>query len=222
MLNRDINLIFLGYAKVLMDKTHSATDGNLFDKYGSRNIIVRDIMKGFFEGVSRLLPSLPPKRILEVGCGDGFMVNFVSDFYHNKPELYGVDISENIINEARANYSEVRFSVQSVYDLDFEGSSFDLVLAFEILEHLRDPGAALEEICRVASGNILFTVPREPLWRILNITRLKYLSSMGNTPGHIQHWSKKTFLRYLYKHCESVEVLNPLPFIQVLCKKRNI
>ena len=64
----------------------------------------------------------------------------------------------------------------------------------------RGPGArpgperALAEMARVARGYLLVSVPREPLWRALNIARGAYVRDLGNTPGHLNHWSRRAFV----------------------------
>ncbi len=63
----------------------------------------------------------------------------------------------------------------------------------EVLEHVPDPAAVLAEMFRVASRWVLVSVPREPLWRGLNMARGSYLRDFGNTPGHLNHWSKRSF-----------------------------
>ena len=53
------------------------------------------------------------------------------------------------------------------------------------------PEATLAEMARVARRHLLVSVPREPLWRGLNMARGAYLRDLGNTPGHVNHWSKR-------------------------------
>ena len=58
---------------------------------------------------------------------------------------------------------------------------------------------------------LIVSVPREPLWRALNLARLSYIGALGNTPGHLGHWSKRGFVRFLGERVEVVEVRSPLP-----------
>ncbi|WP_207642472.1 hypothetical protein, partial [Desulfosporosinus sp. I2] len=71
-------------------------------------------------------------------------------------------------------------------------------------------------------NHIILSVPREPLWRILNLARGKYIPDLGNTPGHIQHWSKKSFLRLVNRYFDVLEVKSPLPWTMVLCRIRHL
>ena len=96
-----------------------------------------------------------------------------------------------------------------------------MTVVLEVLEHLEDPDSALKELSRVSSKYCLVSVPQEPLWRILNICRLKYLSNFGNTPGHLNHWSKNQFVEFVGKYFKVKKIKLSLPWIIVLAKKRN-
>ncbi|MGH9024727.1 MAG: class I SAM-dependent methyltransferase, partial [Acidimicrobiia bacterium] len=96
--------------------------------------------------------------------------------------------------------------------LPFPDRSFDLVLAIEVLEHVPRPSDALHEIARVAKGDVVLSVPREPLWRVANMARGRYLSAYGNTPGHIQHWSRRAFVRLVARHLDVTAVRSPPPW----------
>jgi len=107
----------------------------------------------------------------------------------------------------------------SVYHLPFEDNSFDLVIGCELLEHLEETYNAIEEIKRVSNFYCLFSVPNEPLWRILNLCRLAYIENLGSTPGHIQHWTKKEFIRVIQYHFKIYKIISIYPWIMVLCKE---
>ena len=70
-----------------------------------------------------------------------------------------------------------------------------MATAIEVLEHVPDPERTVSEMARVAKRWVLVSVPREPLWRGLNMARGAYIKDLGNTPGHINHWSKRTSWR---------------------------
>ena len=87
----------------------------------------------------------------------------------------------------------------------------ELVVCCEVLEHLDDPERALEVLAGLARPWLIASVPREPLWRALNLARLSYVGALGNTPGHLNHWSKRGFERFLGERFEVVEVRSPHP-----------
>ena len=84
--------------------------------------------------------------------------------------------------------------------LPYGDSEFEAVTAMEVLEHVPDADAVLAEMSRVASRWLLVSVPREPLWRVLNVLRGAYLRSLGDTPGHVNHWSKREIVALAAKH----------------------
>jgi hypothetical protein len=88
----------------------------------------------------------------------------------------------------------------------------------EVLEHVPDPGGVLAEMSRVASRWVLVSVPREPLWRVLNMARGEYLRDFGNTPGHLNHWSKRGFRKLLTRYGEIVELRSPPPWTMALVR----
>ena len=102
--------------------------------------------------------------------------------------------------------------------LAFADGSFELVAAIEVLEHVADPPAALAEMARVAARWLLVSVPREPLWRMLNLARGAYVGELGNTPGHLHHWTPGSFRRLLAGHGEIVSARAPLPWTMLLVR----
>lgn len=194
--------------------------GNVYDKYGSMNPIVKMLMKSYCNTVSDFVTEASPKSIHEVGCGEGYWV-----LKWNKEGLLakGTDFSEKVIdiarnNAKRQNISPEFFEVRSIYELERTTNSADLVVCCEVLEHLKSPENGLRALSRIAQSNVLISVPREPLWRILNMMRGKYLKRFGNTPGHIQHWSKKRIIRLIEKYFEIIDVKTPLPWTTILCR----
>jgi hypothetical protein len=81
--------------------------------------------------------------------------------------------------------------------------------------------SALSILASVARPYLLVSVPREPIWRMLNLLRGAYISQAGNTPGHVQHWSTRAFVRFLREKFEIIKVQKPLPWTMVLCRVRK-
>lgn len=194
--------------------------GNAYDKYGSRNPIVKWMMGGFESALSDFVNEAAPLSIHEVGCGEGYWV-----LRWNKEGLNarGCDFSNHCIDIARENaisheVSSSQFEVCSIYELDKERDAADLIVCCEVLEHLEDPVAGLMALQRVVGKHLIISVPREPLWCGLNLARGQYISQWGNTPGHLQHWSKSAFIQLVSKYFEIVKVKSPLPWTMLLCR----
>lgn len=195
--------------------------GNCYDKYGSRNPIVQWMMNRFKSTLSDLIAKASPKKIYEIGCGEGYWV-----LHWNETGLAarGCDFSKQVIQLARENaisrnLNPSLFEVRSIYDLDAMNDSADLIVCCEILEHLDNPEAGLQALQRVVERYLILSVPQEPLWRGLNLIRGKYISHWGNTPGHIQHWSKRNFVKLISNYFQVIEVRSPLPWTMLLCSK---
>ena len=192
--------------------------GNTYDKYNSKNPAYRYLVKRFLIYLETLLESvLDAKSILDVGCGEGYVLNRINKMRRFE-RLEGIDASPEIIKKAGSLYPGLNLRVASACDLPYREGEFDLVLMCEVLEHLQDFEKALHEATRVAKKYVIISVPVEPLWRVLNIMRGKYILSLGNTPGHVQHWGKNSFRRLLEKHLVIEKILYPVPWQIALCK----
>ena len=113
----------------------------------------------------------------------------------------------------------ITYLQRSIYDLLPEEDHAELVICCEVLEHLEQPRQALRKLRDLAAPNYILSVPREPLWRAMNLARLRFISAWGNTPGHLNHWSQSGFARFLESEGFLAERWrSPLPWTMVLGK----
>jgi len=203
------------------DEQHPS--GNTYDKYGSKNPIARALFNGFMNSLYALLPppAEPPSRIVEVGCGEGHLLNLVHQHYGGNVSCVGYDIDPQIIAEATTNYPALRFEVGNAEELKFPEGPPPLLLCCEVLEHVDDPARALERIATFPSERYIFSVPREPVWRVLNMARLKYVGQLGNTPGHINHWSQSAFKELVAKYFTVDSVQAPFPWTMLRARSKG-
>lgn len=197
--------------------------GNTYDKYGANNPVVRWIMRGFADALCALVSEVQPQTIHEVGCGEGY---WVIQWNRQGLNARGSDFSSKSIELARTNavdngVATDRFEVRSIYDLSPQRHGADLVVCCEVLEHLDEPDKAMRVLRRVARKHVIVSVPREPIWRVLNVARGKYLTTLGNTPGHVQHWSKLAFIEWISEYMDVVQVRSPFPWTMLLCRGRT-
>jgi 2-polyprenyl-3-methyl-5-hydroxy-6-metoxy-1,4-benzoquinol methylase len=197
--------------------------GNAYDKYGSRNPIVKWMMKGFETALAELVAKASPDAIHEIGCGEGY---WVLRWNEQGWPARGCDFSTQVIDIARENamargFSPALFEARNIYDLDAERDRADLVVCCEVLEHLEHPEQGLHALQRVVGRHLIVSVPKEPLWCSLNLLRGKYLAHLGNTPGHVQHWTKQGFIRFVSNYFDIVEASSPLPWTMLLCRPRD-
>jgi len=192
--------------------------GNVYDKYGSKNPIVQYLMGKFYRSLDGMVAHSGVTTIHEIGCGEGHLSIHLA---RQRKTVRATDVSKRIIKMAEDNAKkagvDIEFSVASLYDLT-SADSAPLVLCSEVLEHLEDPPRAMSVLKTIADPYLIISVPREPLWRLLNLTRLKYISDLGNTPGHIQHWSRRGIIELISQYFEIVDVLTPGPWSMLLCR----
>ncbi|HEX2360396.1 MAG TPA: methyltransferase domain-containing protein [Solirubrobacterales bacterium] len=195
--------------------------GNVYDKYASQNPIERRLVAGFLADFDDLVARSGARRAHEVGCGEGELALRMA---RAGLEVRGSDAFAGTVEEARrraeAAGAEIGFECKPVQELTRGDDGAELVVCCEVLEHLEDPEAALEVLAALAQPWLIASVPREPLWRGLNLARFAYVAALGNTPGHVQHWSKRGFRRFLERRLEIVELRSPLPWTMALCRGR--
>lgn len=187
--------------------------GNATGKYTEGNIVTRKLLDRFLRELDRRVVQLAPSSILDVGCGEGVVTE---GFARLLPQtrVLGIDADDASLQghwqeRLRDNLS---FETGSAYELPFEDNSFELVCAIEVLEHLERPRDALGEMARVSSHALLVSVPREPHWRISHFLAGRDVAQLGNTPGHINHWSKAGFGRLVANYGNVTALRSQFPW----------
>ena len=184
-------------------------------KYEDQNPISQYLVNNFYKNLNQLIPR-EPLEVLEVGCGAGLSAERIIPMLPVGSTFAGSDLLSDLTDLASQRNPGISFTTESAYDLQHENNSFDLVFGLEMLEHLDEPKKALTEMARVSRKYLLLSVPREPIWRMLNMARFKYLSYLGNTPGHLNHSSTRGFEKFVSSVGTVKAVRTPLPWTQVL------
>ncbi len=138
------------------------------------------------------------KNILDVGCASGWMANEVSKIFP-AAKITGVDAYGKAINYGKRVYPHIKFRMADAHKLPFKANSFDLVICYEVIEHLVDPPKALQEIKRVLKKNGLAIVTMDSgnrLFRIVWWISEKTISSVWQN-AHL----------HPFKHTELEEVI---------------
>jgi len=195
--------------------------GNTYDKYGSSNPVVKRLMAGFERSLGELFERAAPRSVLDVGCGEGVLTHKWAQALDGR--VVGIDLEDPAIQAEweKRQAPNLEYRVMKAENLPFADDEFDLAAAIEVLEHVPDPEHTVAEMARVAKRWLLVSVPREPLWRALNMARGAYWKDLGNTPGHVNHWSKGSFVALLSRHGEVVQARSPFPWTMLLVRLRG-
>lgn len=193
--------------------------GNTYDKYNTQNPVAKRLQAGFERQLEELFVRADARSLLDVGCGEGVLVHQWATRLGDK-RVVGIDLEEDSIQAgwAQRRAPNLDYRIMRAENLPFEEDEFDVATAIEVLEHVPDPEHTVAEMARVAKRWLLVSVPREPVWRAVNMARGAYLKDLGNTPGHLNHWSTRSFKKMLAQHGEVVETRQPFPWTQLLVR----
>jgi len=202
---------------VTVDREGTVT-GNTYDKYGSTNPVVKRLMARFEGTLEELFRTAAPQSLLDVGCGEGVLTAKWAPRIEGR--VVGIDLDDPQLHAewAKRQAPNLEYRVMKAENLPFADDEFDVATAIEVLEHVPDPEHTVSEMARVARRWLIVSVPREPLWRGINMARGAYLKDLGNTPGHVNHWSKRGFVQLLSRYGTVAEARSPFPWTMLLVR----
>ena len=194
--------------------------GNTYDKYGTRNPVARLLVSRFLTAVEESVRELRPGSLLDVGCGEGNVTERLARAFP-ATRVVGVDVADPaLLHEWEGRRApNLGFAPGSAYSLPYGDGEFEVVSAFEVLEHLERADEALAELARVASRALVLSVPREPWWRATNVLSARYIRALGNTPGHVNHWTREEFRRFAGGAGDVARIRSPYPWTVVSVEK---
>jgi SAM-dependent methyltransferase len=185
-------------------------------KHTNPNPAQRWLIERFHATAARLFATTQARTVLDAGCGEGFALNYLLG--DNAAKVIGLDGSQNAVQLARQLNPQRHFMTGDLLHLPFPDNHFDAVMCLEVLEHLDDPAWGLRELCRVSHQWLLLSVPNEPLFRGANFLRGKNMHALGNDPGHVNHWSTRSFVRFVSQQCQVHTWRRSFPWTLVLCQ----
>ncbi len=100
--------------------------------------------------------------ILDFGCGDGLLTYFMHNSFY-KAQIFGIDSNENLIENARKEFTSIVFNLVLDTTLPFADATFDLIYAVDVFHHIqpKDHAPYVSELLRVLKSDgriILFEV----------------------------------------------------------------
>lgn len=186
-------------------------------KYNTRNPIGKRLLAGFDRAILACLKDASPQSVLEIGCGEGHVTELILET--SATSVLATDISPTLLRENRERFTDPRVSFEAADLMTLQPDrNFDTVVCCEVLEHLDDPRTALENLRRLNARQYVLSVPREPLFRSLNVCRGAYLTRLGSSPGHLNHWSQSAFLKFIGEAFVVQSLLTPIPWTVVRCR----
>ncbi len=200
------------------DRDPVAPGGNTYNKYESRNPAERWLVAGFLSAFRDLVRISGARSAVEVGCGEGYLA---AQLARLGLSVEAVDPDPEVVARAARERGSgdraPRFAVGDLFDLAPGSlSGVDLLVCCEVLEHVAEPAAALDRLAEAGARRVLVSVPREPLWRVLNLARGRYWRQLGNTPGHRHHWSSDAFAAFVGRRLGAVAERRPVPWTMIL------
>ena len=122
--------------------------------------------------ILRLLDLHPGERVLDVGCGIGYLSGLAAEV---GVEVCGVDMSSAALKHGASLVRRQPFACAGADQLPFPDDSFDKVIFADVIEHVPDDGAALREIWRVCRPGAKVAVATPAIEALFTETRMKTL-----------------------------------------------
>lgn len=108
----------------------------------------------------------PPRDIIDLGTADSRMLDMIHKKYPDT-RCVGVEYNQELVDFGKANFPKLDISQGDIQSLDFPDNSFDVAIATAVIEHLPNPGKAMQEAKRVlrsGMGGILVLTAPDPFW----------------------------------------------------------
>jgi 2-polyprenyl-3-methyl-5-hydroxy-6-metoxy-1,4-benzoquinol methylase len=205
-----------------MSKSSAASDRppdtTNYEKFQTRNPLARFLFDRFYGTLKRMVAELQPESVLDAGCGEGETLERLRDLLPR--DVHGFDNNPACVKFAAARLPAYRFSTGDVCRVDYQDNRFHTVLCLEVLEHLAEPSRAMRELVRVSRSHIVISVPNEPLFRLTNLARGKYIRRWGDHREHCQHWNRARLASFLAASADVMQVQSSYPWLIALCRKR--
>lgn len=199
-----------------------SVDTSNYRKHTSSSKLQRALIDKFHGKIASVVKSLEPETLIDCGAGEGFVSEVLLT---EMPELQitGFDVLPESAELAQLRNPRASFSTGSIYDIEHDDNSFDVAVAFEVLEHLHEAEKALAEMARVASKYVVLSVPHEPFFCLANAARGKNMdiTPKGSDPDHRNFWGREDFRRFVSQELDVVTLTGSMPWTICVGKVRG-
>ena len=189
-------------------------------KYSTKNPLKKRAIRNFMDTILELIPE-HVETIMDAGCGEGVVCNHINRI-RKVSRFLGTDLNTEALKAARSWNPNTDFIGASVYSFPLKDKSVDSSLCLEVIEHLKKPEKALDELERVTRNSLIISVPNRVLFRLANITSLKNLTRLGEDPDHIQSYTKNSFQSLLRRKFPKSEVHVRTSFPWLIASIQNL
>ncbi len=129
-----------------------------------------------------------PRRIVEVGCGSGWFCDRLTEF----GPVLGIDLSNEVLERSRRRYPQVSFTDGDFMQVEPPPASADVVVALEVLSHVRDQPAFMARIARLLGDDGVLMLATQNRYVHERIEDVK-----ARGPGQVRQWVDAAQLRRL-------------------------
>jgi hypothetical protein len=188
-------------------------------KYENKNPLHHYLLHRFLSSITAGVRSTGRRNVVEIGCADGYVYEFLHTHLGVPFSYAGFDIDVDALERARKRFPGIPFERGSIYDFK---ATADLVLCLEVLEHLAEPDNALRHLAALDADDFIVSVPHEPWFALGNLARGRHIATFGNIPDHVNRWTKAQFRRQLSPWFEVVKDYSSFPWIAYRLRKATL
>ena len=167
----------------------------------SHKIIYDSCARAYKQKIESFAKNIKDKKVLDFGCGFG---NYTSFFTHSKNSVIGLDI-----HDIRSkNHRDFTLKVYDGYDIPFKSNSFDIVVSFDVIEHIEHDLHSIKEMYRILKpgGQIFIATPnRHRLASLLKVIigkkdlfpKVMQYDGIGGKSVHITEYTSEELTKLL-------------------------
>jgi len=153
-------------------------------------------LQSIFGGIGESFPR-PGERVLEIGCGQGHLLNFLKQ---KGMEVQGMEIAERLVHDCRDKFG-LNVAQGTIRQMSAFDHPFDVILAYHVLEHLDEPSHFFEKAQGLLKegGFVFVEVPVPDLSRLSRLQQMDEVSGYANR-SHLYHFRPDTLSAYFPRY----------------------